>query len=339
MSATDARVPSKESHSGSSDRVLLTGFKARPIVVSPSAESQELQDKIARLGRSSCSGNSREPWLSPSPRCRRHRAARAQDQKGTLVFAVELLGAQTLDPDPRRPAGQRDLPGGDVRFAGRLRSREGRRRARRRRTLGTLARRPDLDLLIRPGQNFHNGDKLTAHDVKFSLERQMGPGSLAAAAASMRRTIKSIEVVDDLTVKVNTTSPQIGLPASLSRAVAPEGAIMPKAYIEKVGEEEFRKKPIGSGPWKFVRNVPGDRIEFTAVANALARHAALQGPARPAGAGGEHARRHGAHRRGGDRLDRPRDHAQRLARRAGGAGGAGHDAGDLPVLGHLQAGG
>jgi peptide/nickel transport system substrate-binding protein len=118
---------------------------------------------------------------------------------------------------------------------------------------------------IRPGQTFHNGDKLTAHDVKFSLERQMGPGSLASAAASMRRTIKSIEVIDDLTVRVNTTSPQIGLPAGLSRAVAPEGAIMPKAYIEKVGEEEFRKKPIGSGPWKFVRNVPGDRIEFTAV--------------------------------------------------------------------------
>ena len=51
----------------------------------------------------------------------------------------------------------------------------------------------------------------------------------------------------------------------LSRAVAPEGAIMPKKYIEKVGEEEFRKKPIGSGPWKFVRSVPGDRIEFEAV--------------------------------------------------------------------------
>ena len=46
----------------------------------------------------------------------------------------------------------------------------------------------------------------------------------------------------------------------LSRAVAPEGTIMPKKYIEKVGDEEFRKKPIGSGPWKFVRNVPGDRI-------------------------------------------------------------------------------
>ena len=118
---------------------------------------------------------------------------------------------------------------------------------------------------LRPGQKFHNGDPLTAQDVKFSLQRQMAPNSLAAAAATMRRTIKSIDVVDDLTVQINTNTPQIGLPPSLSRAVAPEGAVMPKDYIEKVGEEEFRRKPIGSGPWRFVRSVPGDRIEFEAV--------------------------------------------------------------------------
>jgi peptide/nickel transport system substrate-binding protein len=191
--------------------------------------------------------------------------ARAQDQKGTLVFAVESLGAQTLDPILEGRPGNAvyqaamydSLVGFDVAKGG----------------VGPgVAERWELSpdgltwtFSIRPGQTFHNGDKLTAHDVKFSLERQMGPGSLAAAAASMKRTIKSIEVVDELTVKIHTTSPQIGLPPALSRAVAPEGAIMPKAYIEKVGEEEFRKKPIGSGPWKFVRNVPGDRIEFTAV--------------------------------------------------------------------------
>jgi peptide/nickel transport system substrate-binding protein len=191
---------------------------------------------------------------------------RAQDQKGTLVFAVESLGAQTLDPILEGRPGNAvyqavmydSLVGFDFAKGG----------------VGPgVAEKWELSkdgltwtFFLRPGQTFHNGDKLTAHDVKFSLERQMGPGSLAAAAATMRRMIKSIEVVDELTVKVNTNSPQIGLPAGLSRAVAPDGAIMPKNYIEKVGEEEYRKKPVGSGPWKFVRNVPGDRIEFTAVA-------------------------------------------------------------------------
>src|SRR5262245_8927462 len=174
----------------------------------------------------------------------------AQDQKGTLVFAVESLGAQTLDPILEGRPGNAvyqavmydSLVGFNVEKGG----------------LGPgVAERWELapdgmawTFHLRPGQKFHNGDPLTAHDVKFSLERQMGPNSLAAASATMRRTIKSIEAIDDLTVKVNTTSPQIGLPAGLSRAVAPEGAIMPKAYIEKVGEEECRKKPIGSGRWK-----------------------------------------------------------------------------------------
>lgn len=192
-------------------------------------------------------------------------AAHAQEQKGTLVFAVESLGAQTLDPILEGRPGNAvyqavmydSLVGFDFKKGG----------------IGPgVAERWELSpdglawtFFLRPGQTFHNGDKLTAHDVKFSLERQMGPGSISSAAATMRRTIKNIEVVDDLTVKVHTTSPQLGLPAALSRAVAPEGAIMPKSYIEKVGEEEFRNKPVGSGPWKFVRNVPGDRIELTAV--------------------------------------------------------------------------
>ncbi len=53
--------------------------------------------------------------------------------------------------------------------------------------------------------------------------------------------------------------------ASLSRAVFMEGSVMPKKYIEAVGTKGFREKPIGSGPWKFVRLVPGDRIEYEAV--------------------------------------------------------------------------
>ena len=193
-------------------------------------------------------------------------AAQTQAQKGTLVFAVDSLAAQTLDPILEGRPGNAlyqaamydSLVGFNVEKGG----------------VGPgVAEKWTLSddgltwtFHIRPGQKFHNGDPVTAHDVKFSLERQMSPQSLSSAAATLRRIMKEIEVADELTVKIHTNGPQIGLPASLSRAVAPEGAIMPKKYIETVGEEQFRQKPIGSGPWKFVRSVPGDRIEFEAVA-------------------------------------------------------------------------
>ena len=193
-------------------------------------------------------------------------AATAQTQKGTLLFAVESLSSQTMDPILEARPGNAiyqapmydSLVGFDFDKGG---------------TGPGVAERWELSedglswtFSLRPGQKFHNGDKLTADDAKFSLQRQMAPNSLASAAPTLRRSIKSIDVVDDLTFRVNTVTPQIGLPAALSRAVATEGAIMPKDYIEKVGEEEFRRKPVGSGPWRFVRSVPGDRIEYEAVA-------------------------------------------------------------------------
>ncbi len=110
----------------------------------------------------------------------------AQDQKGTLVFAVESLGAQTLDPILEGRPGNAvyqavmydSLVGFDLKKGG----------------IGPgVAERWELSpdgltwtFFIRPNQVFHNGDKLTAHDVKFSLERQMnGPGTVASAAAVM----------------------------------------------------------------------------------------------------------------------------------------------------------
>ncbi len=201
-------------------------------------------------------------WL---PAVAADKKAEIPKQKGTLVFAVDSLAAQTLDPILESRAGNAvyqaamydSLLGFDTKKGG----------------VGPgVAEKWNLSddgltwtFQLRPGQKLHNGDPVTAEDVKFSLERYMNPESLSSVKATLKRIIRDIEVVDDLTVKIHTHEPQIGLPAMLSRAVAPEGTIMPKKYIEKVGEEEFRKNPIGSGPWKFVRSVPGDHIEFEAV--------------------------------------------------------------------------
>ena len=191
--------------------------------------------------------------------------ALAADQEGTLVVALETLGGQTMDPilEDRAPHAHYQAPVFDALIG--FNYEEG--------GLGPgVTERWELaeDGLswvfhLQKGLTWHNGDPLTAHDVKFSLERTMSEESLASRAAALRRNVKSIEVIDDHTVRVYTNGVQVHFPAGLSRAVFQEGQLMPKAYIEKVGVEEFRKNPVGSGPWKFVESVPGDYVEYEAV--------------------------------------------------------------------------
>ena len=190
--------------------------------------------------------------------------AAAQD-KDTLVIAIDTFGAQVMDPilETRAPHAHYHAPiwdslvGFDLEKGGIgpglaekwTRSADG----------------ATWTFHLRKGQKFHNGDPVTAHDVKFSLERKMSKESIASGAAALRRAVDKIEVVDDHTVKVTTKGVIPHFAASLSRAVFMEGTVMPKKYIETVGPQVFREKPIGSGPWKFVRMVPGDRIEYEAV--------------------------------------------------------------------------
>jgi peptide/nickel transport system substrate-binding protein len=191
--------------------------------------------------------------------------AQPAPQKDKLVIALDTLGSQVMDPiaDTRAPHAHYHAPlwdslvGFDLERGG----------------IGPgVAERWELaadgkswTFYLRKGQRFHNGDPLTAHDVKFSLERKMSPESIASGAAALRRAVDRIEVLDDHTVRVHTKGVIPHFAASLSRAVFMEGTVMPKKYFETVGVKGFRDKPIGSGPWKFARSVPGDRIEYEAV--------------------------------------------------------------------------
>jgi peptide/nickel transport system substrate-binding protein len=191
--------------------------------------------------------------------------AEAQADKDTLVIALDTLGAQVMDPiaDTRAPHAHYHAPvwdslvGFDLEKGG-----IGPGVAER---WERAADGKSWTFYLRKGLKFHNGDPLTGHDVKFSLERKMSPESIASGAAALRRAIDKIDVVDDHTVRVHTKGIIPHFAASLSRAVFMEGTVMPKKYIEAVGVKGFREKPIGSGPWKFVRSVPGDRIEYEAV--------------------------------------------------------------------------
>jgi peptide/nickel transport system substrate-binding protein len=192
-------------------------------------------------------------------------AAMAQDQKGTLIVAIDNLGTQSMDPiQEGRPANAHfhapmydSLVGYNYEKGG----------------IGPgVANSWELSddglywtFHLRDDVKWHNGEPLTAHDVKFSLERTMREDSLASRRAQLAKNVKNIEVVDDHTVRIYTDGVQVYFPTGLSRSVFQEGQLMPKNYIEEVGDEGFRKKPIGSGPWKFVANVPGDKVEYEAV--------------------------------------------------------------------------
>jgi peptide/nickel transport system substrate-binding protein len=118
---------------------------------------------------------------------------------------------------------------------------------------------------LRRDITFHNGAKLTAEDVKWSLEMVIKPESIAGFAVRLRRSIAEIEAVDPYTLVIRTQKPDLWLAQDLSMAAGHEMAILPKAYYEQAGVEGFTANPIGSGPYKWVKGITGAFIELEAV--------------------------------------------------------------------------
>ena len=115
---------------------------------------------------------------------------------------------------------------------------------------------------IRQGVKFHNGDDFTSADAKFSIERIMKEGSMSPWIGEYTLTIASMETPDDYTLLIHCNFVNYFFYASIWGC-----PMVPKDYIEEVGDEYFNEHPVGTSPWKFVELVPGVSIEFEAVPN------------------------------------------------------------------------
>ncbi len=117
---------------------------------------------------------------------------------------------------------------------------------------------------LRKGVKFHDGVELTAKDVKFSIEQLMLPDSRATTAGLLRTTIKNIEVKDPYTVIIHCKKPSLLLSGFLSALEGKDSVVIPKDYFEKVGQDQFVKRPIGSGPYRWHSQMAGSVIKLEA---------------------------------------------------------------------------
>jgi peptide/nickel transport system substrate-binding protein len=113
---------------------------------------------------------------------------------------------------------------------------------------------------LRPGVKFHDGSDFTAEDVAFSLHRAPDVNPGIGAFRVYTRQITQIEVVDPLTIRLHTTAPYPLMPYDMS--VVP---IVSHRIGDRVTSPDFDtgKAAIGTGPFRFVRWIPGDRIVMT----------------------------------------------------------------------------
>jgi peptide/nickel transport system substrate-binding protein len=112
------------------------------------------------------------------------------------------------------------------------------------------------EFVLRKGVRFHNGEPVTAEDVKFSFERYRG-----IAAKAVKDRVAAVETPEPGRVRFRLKQPWPDFMTFYGTPATGAGWIVPRKYVEKVGEDGFKKAPVGAGPYRFVSFSPGVELK------------------------------------------------------------------------------
>jgi peptide/nickel transport system substrate-binding protein len=113
------------------------------------------------------------------------------------------------------------------------------------------------EFTLREGLTFHNGDPFTAEDVKFTFLRYK--------STILHERVREVEIVGPHRVRFHLHQPWPDFMTYYGTLATGAGWVVPKKYLEQVGDDGFRRHPIGLGPYKFVSHTPG--VELVMEAN------------------------------------------------------------------------
>lgn len=121
-----------------------------------------------------------------------------------------------------------------------------------------------VEFSLRRDVVFHNGEPFDARSVKFSLERAKDPERQTALQAAFA-SVREVEIVDDYTVRIKLHEPDSSLLWNLTRL-----AMIPAEYTQRVGDVEFGRRPVGTGPFRLVEWVRDSHVLVEANPNYFA---------------------------------------------------------------------
>ncbi len=107
---------------------------------------------------------------------------------------------------------------------------------------------------LRDGVTFHNGEPLTANDVKFTFESMMEEDFITSVITWLT-DVDTIEVLDDLTVSIKTLTQTRGFLSSICQL-----PIVSQKAVEEMGDEDFNITPVGTGPYVCTSYIPNNEI-------------------------------------------------------------------------------
>jgi ABC-type transport system substrate-binding protein len=118
--------------------------------------------------------------------------------------------------------------------------------------------RKTLTLKLRAGIKFHDGTDLNAAAVKFNLDRLVNPAIASSFAFLLRGRVASVDVVDNLTVRLNMPTPFAPVLAHLTHSSV---SMQSPAAIQKFGAT-YRDNPVGTGPFSFESWQKGQAVQL-----------------------------------------------------------------------------